>query len=334
MARRLPLSVACWDYDRTRAVADGRVMPQGIDLTYLDLPPEETFFRMLRWSEFDVAEMSLSSYVLSLFADEPPFVALPVFPSRVFRHGSIYLSPDSPVRSPEDLAGATVGVPEFQMTASVWIRGMLEEHHGVPVSSVHYRTGGLHDAGRSEKLVLDLPAELDVRPIGSDETLDDLLRRSRIDALYTARVPHSFDATDQGPSTVRRLFPDTREAERAYFRRTSIFPIMHTLVIRREVYRRNRWIARSLFDAFVRAKELAYAELHELTALKGMLPWSVQEADETVDLMGADFWPYGIEANRETLATFLRYSHQQGLAKRLLTPEELFAPETLEDTLI
>lgn len=327
---RLRLSFSCWDYDRVRAVQDGRIVPQGIDLTFLPNAPEETFFRMLKWREFDVAEMSLSSYVLSLFDDEPPFVAIPVFPSRVFRHGSIYLGPSTSASAPADLAGCTVGVPEYQITASVWIRGILAEHDGLPVDSVSYRTGGLHDAGRHEKVALDLPPNLDVRPIGPDETLDSLLVSGGIDALYSARAPRSF--VPGGP--VRRLFPDPRTVEQAYFSATGVFPIMHTVVIRREVYEAHPWVARSLTDALATARDLVYPQLHEITALKSMLPWSVPEAESTVSLMGDDFWPYGIEPNWTTLETFLRYSHQQGLAKRLLTPEELFVPETHAATLI
>ena len=330
----VPLSFSCWDYDRVRAVQDGRVVPQGVSLTFLPNAPEETFFRMLRYREFDVAEMSLSSYVLSLFDDEPPFVAIPVFPSRVFRHGSIYLSPGSEVTDPAQLSGATIGVPEYQMTASVWIRGTLSDQHGLPAESVRYRTGGLHDAGRKEKLRLDLPDRFDVRPIEAHETLDELLSGNRIDALYTARAPRSYDPADTGPGRVRRLFPDSRRVEQDYFRATGIFPIMHTVVIRREVHEQHPWVARSLLDALTAARDAVYPQLHEVTALKAMLPWSVTEAEETVDLMGPDFWPYGIEPNRTTLETFLRYSHEQGLAKRLLTPEELFVPETHEGVLI
>ncbi|MFC0527700.1 ABC transporter substrate-binding protein [Phytohabitans kaempferiae] len=327
---KLRLSLSCWDYDRTAALRDGTVAVDGIDLTYLPLPPEESFFRMLRYAEFDVAEMSLSSYVLSLFADEPPFVAIPAFPSRVFRHGSIYVGPRAEVSAPADLAGRVVGVPEYQLTAAVWIRGILAEHHGLPVDAVRYRTGGLHDAGRPEKLRLDLPERFDVRPIDPRETLDGLLVSGEVDALYTARAPRSF-----GPSgPVRRLFADPTAAERVYFRATGIFPIMHTVVLRRDVYEANRWIARSLLDAFTAAKDRVYGAIREVTALKYALPWTVDAAEETVALMGPDFWPYGLEANRATLETFLRYSYEQGLAKRLLAPEELFAPETLERTLI
>jgi 4,5-dihydroxyphthalate decarboxylase len=317
------LSLACWDYDRTRALQSGRVRPSGIDLIPLVLPVEETFHRMLAHAEFDVAELSLSSYVLGFSRDDPRFIAIPVFPSRVFRHGSIYVRTGGDVQRPEDLRDRVVGVPEYQMTASVWIRGMLADRHGVPADSVRYRTGGLHDAGRTEKIPLELPASFDVTPIPPDRTLNDLLVAGDIDALYTARAPRAF-----AEGTVRRLFDDPRSAERDYFRDTGIFPIMHTVVIRRDVYEANRWVARSLLDAFTASKDLVYPELHEITALKSMLPWGVNEAEDTVALMGPDFWAYGIEANRALLETFLRYSHEQGLARRPLTVEEIFAPET------
>jgi 4,5-dihydroxyphthalate decarboxylase len=327
LSARLRLSVACWDYDRTRALQSGRLRANGIELVPLVLPVEETFYRMLHHAEFDVAEMSLSSFVLSLFAGDSRFVAIPVFPSRVFRHGSIYVSARSDVRRPEDLRGRVVGIPEYQMTASVWIRGILADQHDVPADSVHYRTGGLHDAGRTEKIALELPERFDVTAIPSDRTLNDLLVDGEIDALYTARAPRAFEPTNpDGP--VRRLFADPRAVEREYFRTTGIFPIMHTVVIRREVYEANRWIARSLLDTFTESKNLVYPELREITALKSMLPWGVNDAEDTVALMGADFWPYGIEANRHTLETFLRYSHDQGLAKRPLSADEIFVPET------
>jgi 4,5-dihydroxyphthalate decarboxylase len=333
MSRTLRLSLACWNYDRTRVLQSGAITPAGIDLVPLTLPVEETFYRMLRYREFDVAEMSLSSYVLTLFDPEPPFIAIPVFPSRVFRHGSIYINRDSGISEPGDLRGRTVGVPEYQMTAAVWIRGILAEQHGVPVDEVSYRTGGLHDAGRSEKLKLDLPSRFDVTPIAPGETLNDLLVAGKIDAIYTARAPRAFDASDPD-GVVRRLFPDSKASEQAYFRATGIFPIMHTVVIKREVYERDPWIAVSLLEAFTRAKEAMYGDLLEVTALKNSLPWSVHEAEETMALMGEDFWPYGIEANRHTLDTFLRYSFDQGLARKVLQAEDLFATETTGQVLI
>jgi 4,5-dihydroxyphthalate decarboxylase len=324
---RLPLTLACWRYDRTRALVDGRVRPDGIDLTCLDLPVEETFFRMLRHREFDVAEMSLSSYVVSLFADEPPFVAIPVFPSRFFRHSCIYVNAAAGIARPADLVGRTVGTPEYQMTAPVWIRGILADDHDVPVTSVTYATGGLEEAGRPEKLALALPPDIQVRRIGPTETLSAMLAAGDIDALYTARAPSSFVG---GGGRVRRLFEDFPAVERAYFRRTGIFPIMHTVVIRREIYDRHRWIAQSLSKAFAAAQREAYDDLAQTAALGTMLPWLPAHLEETRREMGADFWPYGAAPNAAALETFLRYSHEQGLSRRRLSPDELFAPETLE----
>jgi 4,5-dihydroxyphthalate decarboxylase len=306
---------------------DGSVQPDGIDLTYLDLPVEETFFRMLRHREFDVAEMSLSSYTVSMFREPRPFVAIPIFPSRMFRHASIYVNANAGIRTPKDLIGKRIGTPEFQMTAPVWIRGILAEHYGVPVDSVTYCTGGEEEAGRSEKIKLDLPPNIKVQPIGATQTLAAMLASGEIDALHTARMPSTFSM--QG-GAVRRLFENYQQVEQEYFRTTGIFPMMHTVAIRREVYEQNRWIAQSLYKAFVEAQRRTYQDLYVTAALKTMLPWLTSHVEDTRRLMGDDFWSYGFEPNRNALATFLRYHHEQGLSKRLLTPEELFAPEAME----
>jgi 4,5-dihydroxyphthalate decarboxylase len=324
---KLKLSLACWNYDRTRALMEGSLQPEGIDLTYLSMPVEETFFRMLRHREFDAAEMSLSSYAVSMFTDPPPFVAIPVFPSRFFRHSCIYVNADAGIGSPSDLKGKRVGTPEYQMTAPVWIRGILAEHYAVPIDSVTYCTGGLEETGRSEKIALSLPPTVRIEPIGPTQTLSAMLASGEIDALHTARMPSTFTA---GSGKVRRLFENYRAVEQDYFRKTGIFPIMHTVVIRRERYERNRWIARSLLKAFVEAQQRAYEDLGVTAALKSMLPWLTAHVEEARALMGDDYWPYGFDRNRQTLATFLRYHHEQGLSKRLLAPEELFAPETLQ----
>ncbi len=324
---KLRMSLGCWNYDRTRALMDGSVQPQGIDLNYLNMPVEETFFRMLRHQEFDAAEMSLSSYSVSLSRPGKPFIAIPVFPSRFFRHSCIYVNADAGIKVPKDLIGKRVGNPEYQMTAPVWIRGILSDHYGVPVDSVTYCTGGEEEPGRSEKLKLDLPSNIRVQPIGDHQTLSQMLLDGEIDALYTARMPSSFRT---GGGRVKRLFANYVDVERQYFRDTGIFPIMHTVAIRRELYEANRWVAQSLYKAFVEAQRLTYQDLEETAALKTMLPWAGAHVEEARREMGNDFWPYGLEHNRKTLETFLRYHFEQGLSKRLLTPGELFAPEALE----
>ena len=323
----LSLTFACGDYDRTRALQDGTVRASGIDLNYLQLPVEETFFRMMRHQEFDLAEMSFSSYVISLQQPDPPFVGLPVFTSRMFRHSGIFVHADAGIESPADLIGRTVGSPEFQLSACVWIRGILEDHHGVPVSSVRYVTGGQETPGRIEKATLQLPPENEVSRIGPDQTLSQLLAEGEIDAIYSPRIPSTFTA---GDGRVRRLFPDVIDVESAYYERTGIFPIMHLVAIRRDVYEANRWVAQSLMKAFVEAKELAYQRLNDSSALPFTLPWITVQFEEARSRLGQDFWSYGLDDNRATLAAFLRYHNRQGLSDQLMDPELLFAPEALE----
>ncbi len=324
---KLRMSLACWNYDRTRALLEGRVPVDGIDLTYLNLPVEETFFRMLRHREFDAAEMSLSSYVLSRFADQPPFIAIPVFPSRFFRHSCIYINRNSGIREPKDLIGKKVGTPEYQMTAGVWIRGILSDEYQVPVTSVSYFNGGEEQPGRLEKLKLDLPAQIRLQSIPENKTLSAMLDAGEIDALYTARMPSTFTS---GSGSVKRLFEDYPAVERDYYLKTRIFPIMHTVVIRREVYEKYPWVAQSLYKAFVLAQREVYQDLYQTAALKFMLPWLIRHVEDTRALMGQDFWSYGFQPNQHVLETFLRYSYEQGLSKHQLKPQELFAEETLE----
>ena len=328
MSKKLRLSLGCWNYDRTRALQDGRVQPDGIDLTYLDMPVEETFFRMLRHQEFDVAELSLSSYTVSLFKEKKNFIAIPVFPSRFFRHSCVYVNAKSGIREPKDLIGRKIGNPEYQMTAPVWIRGILQDEYGVTVDTQTYYQGGEEEPNRPEKLKLDLPPHIKVAQIGERDTLSAMLRDGAIDALYTARMPSTYKAGVAGP--VRRLFEDYPEVEQAYYRKTRIFPIMHTVAIRREVYEAHPWVAMNLYKAFVAAQRECYEDLYVTAALKTSLPWLTKHVEDARALMGDDFWPYGFAPNREALATFLRYHHEQGLSKRRLEPEELFAPETLE----
>ena len=324
---RLNLSFACWNYDRTRALMDGTVKVDGIDLNYLNLPVEETFFRMARFREFDLAEMSLSSYCVTLSKPERPFVALPIFPSRFFRHSCIYVHANSGIREPKDLIGKRIASPEYQMTAPVWIRGILSDHYNVPVDAQPYLYGGEEEVGRIEKMKLELPPNIQVSPIGPHQTLSQMLHDGELDALYTARMPSSFL---KGDGKVKRLFEDYPEVERRYYRETGIFPIMHTVVMRREVYEANRWIAQSLTKAFIEAQRHTYEDLKDTAALKAMLPWLSAYVDETQREFGDDWWPYGLEKNIKTLDTFTRYHHEQGLSPRKFDVHELFAPESLE----
>ena len=328
---RLPLTLACGPYDRTQALADGSVTVPGVDLRYVELEPEEIFFRMVKYGEFDVAELSLSTYLLTHLADGP-FVAIPVFPSRMFRHTSVYINEDAfdpSAPAVGQLAGKTVGLAEYQLTANVWIRGILAEHYGVPVDSVRYRTGGLNAPGRLEKVGVQVPSGIDIAPIPDGRTLSELLAKGELDAVYSPRAPESF-----GTGPVRRLFDDTRAEEERYFEHAGLFPIMHVVVLHRRVYEQNRWLAQELFKAFSAAKELAYAQLARTVALSLTLPFAREEYERTVARMGPDYWAYGVEPNRAVLSTFCRYAAEQGLITAAPEVEQLFAPETTDHYII
>jgi 4,5-dihydroxyphthalate decarboxylase len=327
---RLHLTLACGDYDRTAPLATGQVQPEGIDLNVINLPVEEIFYRNATYQDFAVAEMSLSSYTLMMERGNE-YVAIPVFPSRSFRHNGVYVNAQAGIEKPADLVGRVVGAPEMQLTAVVWIRGILAEHYGVPADSVSYRTGGLYAPGRVEKITV-APDGVDIRAIPTDRTLDDMLVSGEIDALYTPRVPPSYT---HGDGAVRRLWEDCEAEERGYFERTGIFPIMHVIAIRRDVYEANRWIAQSLFKAFTKAKQIVVDRSEETAALASMLPWSYLAARRTRETLGSDYWQYGLtNGSRENLETFLRYSGEQGLVTRRWAPEEMFAPETLSSFVI
>jgi 4,5-dihydroxyphthalate decarboxylase len=288
---------------------------------------EETFFRQMRHHEFDVSEMSFSSYLVSTFQDPAPFIAIPIFPSRSFRHSGIYINQNAGIRKPADLLGKRIGCAEYQLTANVWIRGILNDEYGVAPASYTTFIGGLEEAGRVEKAALSLPPQIATEHIGPTETLSAMLERGAIDALFSPRAPSSFT---NGTGKVRRLFEDTHAAEREYYQRTGVFPIMHVVAIRREIYERHRWVAQSLFKGFVEAQRMAYQDLHETAALKVMLPWLIQHLADTEELMGRDFWAYGYGPNVEAIRRLLRYHHEQGLSRRQLAADEIFAPETLE----
>ena len=324
---KLPLTIACWDYDRTRALFDGRIGIEGCEANFLSLPVEETFFRALRAEEFDIAELSLSSYTMLRSRGQSPYTAVPAFLSRMFRHSAIYVNKASGIRAAADLVGKTVGVPEYQLTALVWVRGILADEYGVKPSELHWRSGGVEQPGRHEKVALSLPSEIDIAPIADDDTLNQALVDGRIDALIAPRAPSAFA---QGHPAVGRLFADFRSVEKAYFAKTGIFPIMHVVGIRNALVERHPWLASSVLKAFTRAKDHALHELSEVAALKVSLPWLASEVEESIAALSKDFWRYGVAGNEPALNAFLRYHHAQGLSDRPMAIADLFAPSTLE----
>ena len=326
---RLPLTVATWDYDRVRALTDGRVSVEGCDVNYLTMPVEECFERAYFHGEFEVAEIGFSPYLIALSRNITPYVAVPVFLSRTFRHSAVYIRADRGIAGPADLRGKRIGVPEYQMSAVMWFRGYLQDEFGLAARDMHWVQGGLEVPGRRDKFPLNLPDDFPLVTV-QEKSLSRMLADGELDAVMSARRPSCFVA---GHPHVRRLFPDYRQVEQDYYRRTRIFPIMHAVGIRRDVLKAYPWLAASVFKAFARAKALAEAEFAETTALKIGLPWVTAEFESTTEVMGTDFWPYGLDAgNRHTLETMARYSYEQGLATRVVTVDEMFAEGTFSET--
>jgi 4,5-dihydroxyphthalate decarboxylase len=269
--------------------------------------------------EFEVSEIGFSPYLIAHSRGQCPYIALPVFLSRMFRHSAIYIRTDRGIRTPADLAGKAIGVIEYQMSAAMWPRGMLADDFGIQAADVSWRQGGLNVPGRKDKFPLNLPLE----PVPAGMTLSAMLADGRLDAVFSPQAPTCYG---DGHSPVARLFEDFETAEREYYRRTKVFPIMHALGVRNDIHERHPWLAASLYKAFVEAKRLSTIDLFELTALKIGLPWITSHARQTGELMGEDFWPYGVDANRHTLEVMTRYSFEQGLAVRKLDVDDLFAP--------
>jgi 4,5-dihydroxyphthalate decarboxylase len=325
---RLPITIATWDYDRVRALTDGRVQVEGCDVNYLTMPVEECFERAFFHGEFEVAEIGFSPHLIALSRGPTPYVAIPVFLSRMFRHSAVYIRTDRGIASPADLSGKVIGVPEYQMSAVMWFRGFLQDEFGIAAKDINWVQAGLENPGRRDKFPLNLP---DGFPLVSrnDAVLSGMLANGEIDGIISARQPSCF--VSKLPK-VARLFPDYRTAEREYYRKSKIFPIMHAVGIRRDIHDKHRWLAASLYKAFLQAKRIAEAEFVETTALKIGLPWVTAEYEATTDVMGQDFWSYGVAPNHKTLSTMARYSYEQGLAVRLLGVEEMFAAGNLSET--
>jgi 4,5-dihydroxyphthalate decarboxylase len=318
----LRLTLACGPYDRTQALRDGTITPDGIELNYLTLQPAEIFWRMLQYREFDVSEMSLSNYTTLVSQGNSPFIAIPVFPSRVFRHGYFFINPSKGITKPADLKGKRGGVPEYSMTAAVYMRGLLQHEYGVKPSDVEWVQG------RADRLGRALPPDIRLTQAPAGTELGDLLEKGEIDFLMTANNPLSFR---RGSPNVKRLFPNYAEVEKDYYRRTKIYPIMHTVVIRRDIYDRDPWVALSLYKAFMRAKELSYRLLLETGSPKASFAWLQPMIEEERMIIGRDWYPYGIEQNRPTIEALLQYTQEHGLTDRRPSVEELFAPSTLRD---
>jgi 4,5-dihydroxyphthalate decarboxylase len=319
----LRLSLACWDYDRTRPLIDGRVKPDGIDLDVQILRPHQTFQRMLENREFQVSELSLASYTILTAQRKCPFVAIPVLLSKIFRHSCIYVRTDAGIRTPHDLKGKRVGTTQYGSTGLVFMRGMLQHEYGLAPQDMHWFMGGMTEPADRPLLPLHLSDNTRLDFLAPGQTLEAMFEAGDLDALLSLYIPSLFL---RGSSRIARLFPNYKELEQDYYRRTKIFPIMHTVVLRNDVYRDYPWAARSIYQAFCQARDIAVEGLYDTDALRVALPWLIDHVEETWRVLGKDFWAYGLQPNRCTLEALGRYVWEQGLAPRPVAPEELFAP--------
>jgi len=316
------LTLACWDYDRTRPLIDGRVKPAGVDLDIEVLRPRQMFPRMLEHRAFDASELSLASLIGLVGRDGSPFIGVPAMLSRFFRHSCIYVRAGANIHAPRDLIGKRVGATQFAATATVFMKGMLRDEYGVSQDDMEWLIGGLDAPTQAPLIPLDLPKNVRLSFLGPGETLEKALAEERLDALLSIYIPPSF--LRRSPN-IKRLFPNYREVEADYYRRTGIFPIMHTLAMRADVLAAHPWAAISLYDAFVEARGMALDGLYDTDALRIGLPWLLDHVEDLWSVFGADWWPYGVEPNLPTLEAACRYAYEQGLSPRLVAPRELFA---------
>ena len=318
----LEVSLATNYYDRTAPIYDGRVQIEGCKINHVLLEAPEIFHRLFKFEEFDIAEMSLSTHMMTTARGTSPYIGIPAFPLRMFRHSGIYIRNDRGIERPEDLCGKIIGVPEFQQTANVWVRGVLAEEYGVSVASVRWRSGGLEEPGREERAQIHLPPDVEWQVIPRDRTLSDMLEKGEIDAVISPRAPICFSRKNKDPRIIQ-LFPNYPDVELAYYKRTKIFPIMHVVGIRRTLAEQNPWLPVAAFKAFIKAKEMI--DFRHST----LLPWGAAEYRRMQEIMGEDYWSYHLEPNRHVIEAFGRYSLNQGLINRTVEPEELFAASTL-----
>ena len=320
---RLHLTLATADYDHVRDLTNGAVRADGIVLTGFVLPVEEIFFRFIKNREWDVSEMSFGKFIAYAAQPNSPFIGIPVFPSRVFRHSAFYVRADRGIKSPKDLEGKAVGVPEWAQTAGIYARGFLAETAGVNLTKIKWVQAGMNEAGREEKVEFTLPKGIQYSQ-RRDSSLSAMLKSGELDAAISARVPDAFMT---GGHEIVRLYPDYRREELRYYEATGIFPIMHVIAMRRALFERYPWVAMNLFKAFEQAKERSLERIQDLTSSRIPVPWSAAIAGEWSQSFGADPFHYGLEANRKTLDAYCRFSHDQGVTARRLTPDDLFPQE-------
>jgi len=321
---RLKLTFACALYDRLQPIYTGEVKPDGIDLNFIAIDePRPIFDRMSGGQEFDVAEYSSSEFVQRFANKQCPFVAIPVFPSRAFRHGFIAVHRKAGIAKPKDLEGKRIGVPLYTMTAAIFIRGLLQHEYGVDLSKVHWVQGAMNTPNaHGSPTVLPLLRPVSIEDNRSNKSMSDLIEERFVDATLGTSLPKAIRTNPD----IQRLFPDYVDLEKEYYRRTRIYPIMHLIAIRRDVYEKHPFVATSLYDAFCKAKKIALDHMYNLRALRYMTPWLMRDIDEIYEVFDGDPWPYGVEPNRPTLEALVTYLADQALIAKPVPVDDLFVP--------
>jgi 4,5-dihydroxyphthalate decarboxylase len=323
VASKLKLSLACWDYDRTRPLIEGRIAPEGLDLRVETLRPRQMFPRMLERQEFDCSELSLASIATLIGRGDCPFVALPIPISKFFRHSCIYVRAGADIARPQDLVGKRVGTTQYGSTAAVFMRGFLQDDYGFGARDLRWFMGGLQTPTEAPLVPLDLPSDISLDYLKPGQTLEAMFEAGELDALMSIYLPDLF--LRKSPQIVR-LFANYRQAEEDWWRRTGVFPIMHVIAMRRDVHEAHPWIAASLYEAFRRARDMAIHDLYDTDALRVTLPWLIHHVEETRAVFGDDYWAYGFSAVRTVAAAIGRYVFEQGLSPRPVAAEEIFLP--------
>ncbi|MBU2867457.1 PhnD/SsuA/transferrin family substrate-binding protein [Pacificibacter marinus] len=317
----LRLTMICTQTDRVRPILDGTIRIDGVNLDVSLGQPEEIFATALRKGTYDITELSMSSHILTTARGDSKYIAVPIFPARSFRHSSIFVNTNSGIKKPEDLSGKRIGLPDYQQTAAMWVRGILNDHYGVKPEDMRWVMGGQETPSTEERTPIVLPDKINLEKTKHTETLNNMLLSGEIDALITPRAPSSFQSH---PDKIKRLFPQYRAAEAAYFKETHFFPIMHCIAIRKDIVAAHPWLPSAVFKAFDQAKEMALSDLKHTNFVRTALPWLSDHYDETKALMGDDIWPYGLEKNQEELLAMIRYANIDGQISHPVKISDLF----------
>jgi 4,5-dihydroxyphthalate decarboxylase len=325
---KVRLTIATSDYDHFADFKTGKVQAQGIDANWLTFGFHEIFARFTANREWDVSELSFAKFTSLVSEENSDVIGLPVYASRMFRLGGIYVNKDAGIKTPYDLAGKKIGMPEWAQTAAVYTRGWLQHKIGIDLAKIEWFQAGTVEAGRMEKVALKLPNGLKLTPV-PNKSLTEMVISGELDAIIIANPP---PALRYGHPKVARLFEDWLAEEEKYYAETGAFPIMHIIAMRKAILDDAPWIARNLYNAFETSKNNALERILSAEVSRYPVPWLTAYAERMQEMFGKDLFPFGIEPNRKPLEMFLQYAHEQGIAKKHMTPDEIFPKGIMTST--